>query len=215
MQKILLTGFEAFNGESINPSWEAVKLLDGKVISNTVIFARQLPCVFGKAIQTLTELITEIKPCLVLNIGQAGGRLDISIERIAINIDDARIPDNAGNQPIDTTIISGAPSAYFSTLPIKAITACLRSNGIPASVSQTAGTFVCNHVFYGLMHFLNSKLLNTKGGFIHIPYLPSQAANLPGQPSMALETIVSGLEIIIVTCLNYSQDIHQSGGTIC
>jgi len=214
MQKILLTGFEPFGGEILNPSWEAVKQLNGKIINNHLVESHQLPCVFGKSLQVLQHLIEQTHPILVINIGQAGGRLDMSIERIAINIDDARIPDNIGQQPIDMPIFENAPAAYFSSLPIKAIVKELRSNGIPASVSQTAGTFVCNHVFYGLMHYLQNHEV-IRGGFIHIPYLPSQAVNLSNQPSMNLTTIIAGLEIIISTSINQDTDIKQSGGTIC
>src|SRR5699024_4310743 len=142
----------------------------------------------------------------------AGGRSQMCLERVAINVNDARIADNEGNQPIDTPVVEDGPVGYWSTLPIKAIVEALRNQGIPASVSQTAGTFVCNHIFYGLMHQIKQMDRDVRGGFIHIPFLPEQAAKHPGQPSMALETIVQGLEYAIVTSINYKQDISVVGG---
>lgn len=130
---------------------------------------------------------------------------------MAINVDDARIPDNRGNQPVDTPIVRNGPAAWFSSLPIKAIVSALRDAGIPASVSQTAGTFVCNHVMYGLLHKL-SGMPEAKGGFIHIPYLPQQAAAHPGAPSMAAETVRQGLELAIATALQVENDIQVTGG---
>jgi pyroglutamyl-peptidase len=201
MPTVLVTGFDPFENEPINPSWEAVRTLDGQGIAGADIIARQLPTVFGESIKTLDKLLTSLRPDVVIAVGQAGGRPEISIERVAINVDDARIADNAGKQPIDTVIASEGPAAYFSTLPIKAIVRELRAGGIPASVSQTAGTFVCNHVFYGLMHAIARHKLRTRGGFIHIPYLPSQAAQHPGHPSLAQDTVVAGLRVAIETTL--------------
>lgn len=215
MKTILLTGFEAFGGEKINPSWEAVKQLDQLIIDEHQLIARQLPCSFTGSSQRLIQLLEELQPQIVLNIGQAGGRLDISLERVAINLDDARIADNLGAQPIDQTIIKDAPSAYFTNLPLKAILQTARSNGVPASISYSAGTFVCNHVFYTLMHWINTVNPAIKGGFIHIPYLPEQAAALVAQPSMTQETVISGLKIIIKTIIATPQDISVVGGTIC
>lgn len=215
MKTILLTGFEAFGGEKINPSWEAVKQLDQLIIDEHQLIARQLPCSFTESSQHLIKLLEELQPQIVLNIGQAGGRLDISLERVAINLDDARIADNLGAQPIDQTIIKDAPSAYFTNLPLKAILQTARSNGIPASISYSAGTFVCNHVFYTLMHWIDAVNPAIKGGFIHIPYLPEQAAALGAQPSMTQETVINGLKIIIKTIITTPQDISAVGGTIC
>lgn len=215
MKTILVTGFAAFGGEKINPSWEAVKQLDQLIIDEHQLIARQLPCSFAESSQHLTKLLEELQPQIVLNIGQAGGRLDISLERVAINLDDARIADNLGAQPIDQIIIKDAPSAYFTNLPLKAILQAVRSNGIPASISYSAGTFVCNHVFYTLMHWINTVNPAIKGGFIHIPYLPEQAAVLGAQPSMTRETVISGLKIILKTIITTPQDISAVGGTIC
>lgn len=211
MAGVLLTGFEPFDGETVNPSWEVVKQLDGTMIAGQPVIARQLPCVFGEALSVLYAAIEDLQPRLVIAVGQAGGRVDISVERVAINVDDARIPDNKGQQPVDTPIVDGGPAAWFSTLPIKAIVSALRDRGIPASVSQTAGTFVCNHVMYGLLHQLQGKR-GQKGGFIHIPYLPEQAAAHPGQASMSVATVRAALETAIAVALEQDDDVKIGGG---
>ncbi len=189
---LLLTGFEPFGGETINPSWEVARRLDGASIAGLRVVARQLPCRFGDAAEALGQALRACRPAVVLALGQAGGRSDVSVERVAINVDDARIPDNAGAQPVDAPVAPGGPAAYFSTLPIKAIVAGLRAQGVPASVSQTAGTFVCNHVFYALMHALRDRP-TVRAGFVHLPLLPEQAARQPGQPSMPLEWMVEAV----------------------
>jgi len=209
---ILLTGFEPFNKESINPSWEAVRALQGWHEGDFVVHARQLPCVFGRALKVVHQAVEELQPSIVIAVGQAGGRVDISVERIAINIDDAPIPDNQHRQIVDQPIINGGPAAYFSTLPIKAIVHELRAAGLPASVSQTAGTFVCNHVFYGLMHQAHEWGTTMRAGFIHIPYLPQQAALHPGAASMKLEDLVEGLRIAVRTTLAHTVDVREAGG---
>ncbi|MFS8972932.1 pyroglutamyl-peptidase I [Cupriavidus necator] len=215
MRTVLLTGFEPFENEPINPSWEAVRALDGERVGDAVIVARQLPCVFGVAIDAIGELVGALQPALVIAVGQAGGRAEMSVERVAINVDDARIADNAGEQPIDAAIVDDGPAAYFSTLPIKAMVRDMRGAGVPASVSQTAGTFVCNHVFYGLMHQLaRQKDADVRGGFIHIPYLPEQAARHPGQPSLAQETLVKGLRQAVATALSTRADVREQGGQL-
>lgn len=210
--KILVTGFEPFGGDAINPSWEVAQALDGDSIGGAQIVARRLPCVFQQALHELRQQLNELKPDLVLALGQAGGRCDFSVERVAINVDDARIPDNAGAQPVDTPVVSGAPAAYFSTLPIKAMVAGLRLAGLPASVSQSAGTFVCNHVFYGLQHELAGS--DTRGGFMHIPYLPEQAASKPGQPSLPLSTLINGVRLALMLALQHDVDIRVGDGTL-
>ncbi|MGP3223905.1 pyroglutamyl-peptidase I [Serratia nevei] len=211
MQKVLITGFEPFGGERLNPSWEVVKQLNDMELVGTRIVARQLPCVFGAALDALNAAIDEVQPVMVLAIGQAGGRTDITIERVAINVDDARIPDNQGQQPVDEPIVAGGPAAYFSTLPIKAMVSSMREAGIPASVSQTAGTYVCNHVMYGLLHRLSGQR-EVKGGFIHIPYLPEQAAAHPGAPSMAASTALFALELAVSIALQVEHDLKVVGG---
>jgi pyroglutamyl-peptidase len=205
--RVLLTGFEPFGGEAVNPSWEAVRALDGWRTDGATVHARRIACVFGQALQELDAAIDDVQPHIVITVGQAGGRAEITPERVAINVDDARIPDNAGRQPIDVPVRPGAPAAYFSSLPIKAIVRDLRAAGLPAAVSNTAGTFVCNHLFFGLMHRIAG--LPIRGGFIHIPYLPQQ-----GQPSVALPDLVQALRIAVQTTLRVQDDVHETGGTL-
>lgn len=211
MRHILVTGFEPFGGETINPSGEVVKQLEGMIIDDCRVVTRQLPCVFGESLTVLNAAIDELNPAVVIAVGQAGGRVDITVERVGINVDDARIPDNRGQQPIDVAIVPGGPAAWFSSLPIKAMVAAMREKGIPASVSQTAGTFVCNHVMYGLLHKIGENA-ERKGGFIHIPYLPEQAAAHAGAPSMAAQTVKDALEIAITVALRQDCDINVVGG---
>src|SRR3954468_15411890 len=178
---VLVTGFDPFGGSDVNPSWDAIHALNGREIAGHRIIGGEIPTVFGASLQRLQALMEEHRPRLVICTGQAGGRAAISLERVAINVNDARIPDNAGEQPVDTPVIDGAPAAYFTTLPIKAMRAAILDAGVAAEVSQTAGTFVCNHAFYGLMHELATQphCKAARGGFIHVPWLPGQ-----GQPSM-------------------------------
>ncbi|SEL08275.1 pyroglutamyl-peptidase [Roseateles sp. YR242] len=211
MKNILITGFEPFGGEAINPSWELAQALHGEVIAEARVVAVQLPCVFGESLQRLDDALTRVRPALVLAVGQAGGRCDLSLERVAINVDDARIPDNAGAQPVDEPVAADGPAAYFSTLPIKAIVAALRAAGYPASVSQTAGTFVCNHVFYGLQHRLMGQ--GVPSGFMHIPYLPQQAAHHPGAASLPLDTLVAATRLVLKTALT-GQEIRMAAGQL-
>lgn len=207
---ILLTGFAPFGGELVNPSWQAVRRLHGRRIGGHRIVARQLSVEFGTSLKELRTAIRETRPSLVLCVGQAGGRAAISLERIAINVDDARIPDNAGAQPIDSEIVPGGPAAYFTRLPIKAMLVAMKAGGIPAEVSQTAGTYVCNHVFYGLMHALRHR--RTRGGFVHIPYSPEQAERHAGAPCLPIETVVDGLRIALQTALETHADRKLAGG---
>lgn len=208
---VLVTGFEPFGADTINPSWMAAQALHGRLVAGHRIIGAQLPTRFGAALQVLRELLSRHRPVLVVGTGQAGGRPAISLERVAINVNDARIPDNAGSQPIDTPVIDDAPAAYFTTLPIKAMMTAMRAAGINAEVSQTAGTFVCNHAFFGLMHELASRagLPHTRGGFVHVPWLPGQ-----GQPSMTLDKIVAGLRIGIECALTTSQDVRTGAGAL-
>ena len=209
---VLLTGFDPFGGETINPSWEAVKTLDGERIHGHRIVAVQLPTAFGRSRRALRAALARHAPALVACVGQAGGRSAISLERIAINVDDARIADNDGAQPIDAAVVRGGPAAYFSTLPIKAMRDALLAAGIPAEVSQTAGTFVCNHVFYALMHALAASPRRVRAGFVHIPYLPEQAAKRQGAPSLPLDATVRGLRIAIDVALRVRKDARTAGG---
>lgn len=209
---VLLTGFAQFGGETVNPSWQAVSALDGASIAGHRIAARLLPVEFGAALTALRDAIGEVSPALVLCVGQAGGRAQLSIERVAINVDDARIPDNANGHPIDTPIVVGGPAAYFATLPIKAILADLHTAGIPAEISQTAGTYVCNHVFYGLMHALRDEP-HIRGGFVHIPYAPEQAAHHPGAPSVPVDNVIAALKIAVRTALTTVDDRRIAAGS--
>ena len=197
--RILITGFEPFGGQSINPSWEVARALDGLSWPQAQVRAIQLPCVFAQAASALTRALDEIRPDIVLALGQAEGRSDISVERVAINIMDARIADNAGAQPIDQPVVTGGPVAYFSTLPIKHLVARMRAAGFPASVSQTAGTFVCNQVFYALQHALAGR--GVRSGFVHVPLLPEQAAHWPGPP---LPSMPLGTQVAALTCALHS-----------
>lgn len=198
--KILITGFDPFGGEKINPAYEAVKILPDN-INGAKIIKKQIPTVFRKSIEELEKSIIEEQPDIVICIGQAGGRTAITIERVAINIDDARIKDNEDNQPVDETIYKDGENAYFSNLPIKAIVEKIKDDGIPASVSNTAGTFVCNHIMYGLLYLINKKHPNIKGGFIHVPYLPEQVVDKSNVGSMSLDNITRGLVLAIEAIL--------------
>jgi len=212
---ILLTGFEPFGGEAVNPSWEIARALDGWACEGRTVRAVRLPCVFGAALQALDAALDGAAPELVVGLGQAGGRAEISIERVAINVDDARIPDNRGRQPVDDAIVPAGPAAYFSTLPIKALARAVREAGAAAAVSNTAGTFVCNHVFYALMHRLASvpALARTRGGFLHVPYTPDQVAGRAGVPSMALATQVEGIRAALAAAVRTVADVRETGGT--
>jgi len=209
MKTVLLTGFEPFGGESINPSGEIARQLHGTVIARHEVVGALLPCVFGAAITELKKQIRATRPALIICVGQAGGRAEVTPERVAINVDDARLPDNAGRQPVDRPVVRGGPAAYWSTLPVKVMVAELRRREIPAAVSQTAGTFVCNHVFYGLMHELR-KQKKVRGGFIHVPFLPEQAK--AGQPSLTLETMAEAIGAAVAAALKTRRDVRSAGG---
>ena len=209
---ILLTGFEPFGGDSVNPSWDVACTLDGELIDGTRVQALQLPCVFGQAIPTLQAALRRHRPQAVLALGLAANRRELSLERVAINVDDARMADNADGQPIDEAVVVGGPAAYFSTLPIKAIVAALQDAGLPATVSQTAGTFVCNHLFYGLMHSLRRRP-GVRGGFMHVPLLPAQA-KAGGPPGLALADQVRGVRLALQTTLRIGTDLRVGGGSI-
>ena len=195
MKKLLLTAFTPFDGERINPALEAVKLVKDR-IGNLLIVKLEVPTVFGKSIDTVRKAIEREKPDFVLSIGQAGGRAEICPERVAINLDDARIPDNEGNQPIDEPIFPDGENAYFSTLPVKAMVEAIRKEGLPSSLSISAGTYVCNHLMYGILYYLDKRPV-IKAGFIHVPYIPEQTKNKKEMPALELSEIVRGLEAAI------------------
>ena len=208
---VLLTGFDPFGGAARNPSWLAAHALQGRSIAGHRVIAAQLPTVFGSSLRELAGLLKQHRPALVLCLGLAGGRNALSLERVAINLNDARMADNAGEQPIDLAVVPGGPAAYFSSLPIKAMLQALQQAGIAAELSQSAGTFVCNQVFYGLMHALASRraLQQTRGGFMHLPFLPEQ-----GTPSMDLDQMVRGLRIAIRCALRTGADARLAAGAL-
>ena len=218
MMKILVTGFDPFGGEKINPALETIKRLPDTILGAQII-KLEIPTVVGKSLAKITEAVEKENPDAVLSIGQAGGRSEITVERIGINIDDCRIPDNEGNQPIDEPVIKGGPAAYFVTVPIKAIVENIKAHNIPASISNTAGTFICNHVCYGVAHLAAARTAAgkpMKSGFIHIPFLPEQVIGKPAlTPSMSLETIVSGITHALEAIVKHGSDIKVSGGKIC
>jgi len=213
LPRILLTGFDPFGGEVINPSWETVRALHGRRIGGHRVVARLLPTEFAGSLRALKAALRETTPTIVLGVGQAGGRRQLSIERVAINLQDARIPDNAGAQPVDEPVIAGGPAAYFSTLPIKAMLAALHAHGLPAEISQSAGTYVCNHIAYAMLH-LASKRRRMRAGFIHIPYLPAQAAHLRGAASMAQADAERALEIALRAAIGTRVDRKLAAGSI-
>ena len=213
MTSILLTGFEPFDGETINPSWQAVLRAQAVCDGPELLHIAEIPVDFDTCDLALAEALERFAPDLVIAVGQAGGRAGISVERVAINVDDARIPDNAGFQPVDLAIVPDGPAAYFSTLPIKACVAALAEAGIPASVSQTAGTYTCNHLFYRLMHGLHTERPDARGGFVHIPFAPEQVAGRD-QPSMSGELVTAALLAIVRTSLDVTADIRVAGGAL-
>lgn len=211
--RILLTGFTPFGNEDINPSWEAVQQLDGKTIGGHRVVSRLLPTVFADSQRELVLAVDEVEPAILLGVGQAGGRSRLSIERVAINVQDARIADNAGAQPVDEAIVADGPAAYFCNLPIKAMLKALLAQGLPAEVSNTAGTFVCNHVAYLMLH-LAAGHRGMRAGFIHIPYLPAQAARFPHAPSMSSADVVRGLTLALEVAATRHEDERLGAGAL-
>ena len=194
--KILVTSFEPFEKDTLNSSQEALRGVP-ETLEGAEIVKRVLPVVFGKSIEALRAALREEQPDAVLCLGQAGGREELTPERVAINLNDARTPDNAGQQPFDESIIADGPAAYFTTLPVKAMAEAIREAGVPSKVSTTAGTYVCNQVMYGLMHMLSEEFPGTRGGFLHIPYLDEQKAEHPDAPSLPLEDLTRGVTAAI------------------
>ncbi|MFS9314014.1 pyroglutamyl-peptidase I [Streptococcus infantis] len=210
--KILVTGFDPFGGEKVNPALEAVKSLPS-VIHGAEIRWVEIPTVFYQSAEVLEAEIVRYQPDVVLCIGQAGGRASLTPERVAINQDDARIPDNQGNQPIDTPIRLDGEAAYFSTLPIKAMVQAIKEVGLPATVSNTAGTFVCNHLMYQALYLADKKFPHMRAGFMHIPYMIEQVINKPNTASMNLADIVKGIEATIGAIVDYKdKDLKIVGG---
>jgi pyroglutamyl-peptidase len=211
MTRVLITGFEPFDSSLTNPSWEAARLVGEKPPAGLEVIARRLPCVFGDAIEALRAEVERADPELVLCVGQAGGRPDITVELVAINMDDAPIPDNAGGRPIDAPVVPGGPAAYFSGLPVKACVEAVRTAGLPASVSHTAGTFVCNHTFYGLMHLIATERPGLRGGFVHVPFAPEQVVD-SGKPSLPVSVIADALRAVLTAAATVRTDIVMAGG---
>lgn len=209
--KILMTAFDPFGGDKINPALEAVKHCDVSGLAAEVI-KLEVPTVFGKAIEKVAEAMRKEKPDVVVAVGQAGGRFDITPERVAINIDDARIPDNEGNQPIDQPIFADGEPAYFATLPVKAMVKSIQDIGLPASVSNTAGTFVCNHIMYGILYTIAKEMPDVRGGFIHVPFIPEQVVSRPNAPAMAMEDISRALRAALEAIIKYEKDLKLVGG---
>lgn len=209
--KILVTGFDPFGGEVINPAIETVKRLPD-TISGAKIIKLEIPTVCHQSLRVIDEAIVRYDPDVVLSVGQAGGRPDITVERVGINVDDCRIPDNAGNQIVDEPIYADGPAAYFVTVPIKAMVQRIRERNIPASVSNTAGTFVCNHVTYGVCHLLAVKYPGKRSGFIHIPFLPQQAVDKKNMPSMSQDMMVEAITAAIEAVVDTEKDIKVTGG---
>ncbi len=211
--KILVTGFDPFGGEAINPAIEAVKLLPD-TIADAEIIKLEIPTVFHKSAEVVRQKALEVKPDVILNIGQAGGRPDLTPERVAINQDDARIEDNEGNQPIDVPIQEDGASAYFATLPIKAMVEYIHKVGLPASISNSAGTFVCNHIMYQSLYLAAQEMPHVRAGFMHIPFMTQQVVDKPNQPSMSLEDIVKGIGAALEAIVDYADkdDLRRVGG---
>lgn len=210
MATILVTAFEPFGGEDRNPALDAMRALP-KTIAGTRIATCVVPTEFNRSIRVVTGAIEKTRPVAVLAIGQAGGRAAVTPERVAINLDDARIPDNAGAQPLDQPIVADGPAAYFSTLPVKAMVQAIRAAGVPAELSHTAGTYVCNHLMYGILHQLRDS--HTRAGFVHVPYASEQVAGRADTPSLPLDSIVTALTAAIEAIVKNDEDIALVAGT--
>jgi pyroglutamyl-peptidase len=210
---VLVTGFEPFAGEKSNPSWDICKQLPREIAGMRVETCK-VPCEFRRSIEVVAEAIERLHPTLVICLGQAGGRTRLGIERVAVNVDDARIPDNKGVQPIDEMIAPNGPPAYFASIPVKAMAAAVRAAGVPAEVSNTAGTYVCNHVMYGVLHYLADSGHRARAGFIHVPYSEQQLMDKRDAPGMALESMVKGVHAAICAARENRHDIKAVEGTI-
>ena len=210
---VLVTGFSPFGGERTNPSWEIVKSLP-EFIAGYRLEKLRVPTEFGKAIAVTTKAMDKFAPSIVLCLGQAGGRTRISVERIAINVNDARIADNAGRQMIDEAIRADGPTAYFCSVPIKAMVAAMVKAGVPAEVSNTAGTFVCNHLIYGVLHHIAVNKSNARAGFIHVPFLESQVLDKPDAAAMSLALMITGAKAAIMAAVKNKTDLKLSGGAL-
>ncbi len=211
--KILVTGFDPFGEDSINPALEAVQALPEQIAGADII-KLEIPTAAYDSLDKIEKAIEQYDPEMILSVGLAGGDSELRIERIGININDFRIKDNAGNQYIDEPIFEDGENAYFSNLPIKTMVSAIRNGNIPAVISNSAGTYVCNHVLYGVRYLIEHKYPGKKSGFIHVPYLPCQTINKPNTPSMSLDVIVQGLVCAIEAMVSHDTDMKQEEGSI-
>ena len=209
-----MTGFDPFGGEELNPSWEICRQLAGRSIAGRRIEACKVPCEFSASIEAVAAAIEEHRPGLVICLGQAGGRAHLSVERVAINVDDARIADNAGARPVDEPIARDGPPAYFATLPVKAVAAAMRAAGVPAEVSNSAGTYVCNHLMYGVLHLLAASGRKVRAGFLHVPYAEAQVLDKPGVAALSIATMVRGVEAAIEAAIRNQTDLKVAEGAL-
>lgn len=215
MTIVLLTGFEPFGGETVNPSWQAVTALARRGLAEVNLRTALLPCVYGAASAALLAAVDAHDPAVVIGVGQAGGRSAITPERIAINIDDSPVSDNAGHRPAERPVVAGGPLAYPSGLPVRAIAAAVRDQGIPATVSTTAGTYVCNHVFYALMHLVATARPTLRADFVHVPYSHEQVLDKPGPvPSLSLQQITEALAVVVRTSVAVSTELGVPAGAV-
>jgi pyroglutamyl-peptidase len=210
---LLVTGFEPFGGEAINPSWEVARALHGRQVGAAAVVAVQLPCVFDQSLPALRAALRRHRPAWVVSLGLAGSRSAINLERVAVNLCDARIADNAGVQPAGTPVVAGGPAAYFTRLPVKALAQRLQAAGLPAELSLSAGSFVCNQVMYGLLHALRRQP-GVLAGFIHLPPLPEQAAAHPGSRPLALDAQVRGLALVLAALVGGLQELQKADGRV-
>ena len=212
MRRVLVTGFEPFDGQALNPSLEIARRLDGETIAGHAVVGATLPVAFAEVPHALAALVARHAPALVLATGQAGGRATLSLERVAINLADARIADNTGARPVDAAVIEGAPEAYFCDLPLKAMREAMRAAGAPTDLSLSAGSFVCNQVFYLLCHARSTQAMSMRCGVLHLPWMPAQVLDQPAQPSMDLETMLAGVRAAIACALTTTSDLAVGAG---
>ena len=195
--KLLLTGFEPFGGSDVNPSQQIVQALAERRFESVELYTALLPVDSVRGPGEALAAIREFHPDTVLSLGQANGRAALSIERVAVNLADYAIPDNSGTRTVDQPIVAGGPAAYFVTLPVRAMLAAIEAADVPAELSLSAGTFLCNHVLYAVLHYIAANALPVRAGFIHLPSLPEQVIHRPPAPSMSLETMITGISAAI------------------
>lgn len=213
---ILVIGFEPFGGETVNPAEELLRGLEGAQPAAHRVATALLPVAFRDSLPALEYALDRLRPAIVLGVGQAGGRARLSVERVALNLVDARIPDNGGEQPIDVPVIPGAPAAYFASLPVKSMLKAMLARGVPAELSLSAGTYVCNAVFFAMEHLAATRYARTglRAGFIHVPYLPAQAATHAGAPSLDVGTMRAGVLAALEAAASHGADSHEALGTL-